>query len=101
MATKSKGVGRGGARKGAGRKSKPALTADELELALLADKSIDELMEIAVRIFAVRGHWDEASKAGARLAAARARAAAKPQQPKDPAPAAPSRFAPRPPPRPN
>ena len=102
MATKSTGVGRGGSRPGAGRKPKsaPPPTLDEIEAAqaLLAGKSVDDLMELAVRFAALAGRWDEVSKAGARLLNARARI--KPPAAPD-APATPSRFAPRPAPRPN
>ena len=95
MATKSTGVGRGGSRPGAGRKPKAAPPAD---LTLLAGLTVDGLMELAVRMAAANERWDEVSKSGARLLAARARAApaARPD-----VPATPSRFAPRPPPRPN
>jgi hypothetical protein len=79
MATKSKGVGRGGPRPGAGRKPKPkkaaALTDDELSM-LLAGKTVEELMELAVRMSAAQGNWDEVSKAGKRLLDHRARPAA-------------------------
>ena len=99
MATKSTGVGRGGARKGAGRKPK----FDPAALEALNDKTVEDLMELAVRMAAANGRWDEVSKAGARLLNAKAR-----QQPHKPAdgqpapPTSPSRFAPRPPPsRPN
>ena len=98
MATKSTGVGRGGARKGAGRKAAPPPDIEALN-----DKTVEDLMELAVRMAAANGRWDEVSKAGARLLNAKAR-----QQPHKPAdgqpapPTSPSRFAPRPPPsRPN
>jgi hypothetical protein len=106
VATKSTGVGRGGARPGAGRKPKPAHapTPDTLAAAeaLLSDKSVEQLMEIAVRFAAADGRWDEVSKRGARLLAAQARKPASAD--KAAAPATPSRFAPRPAPgsvRPN
>ena len=72
MATKSK---RGGSRPGAGRKAKAAPTPAELEAArvLLAGNSVDDLMELSVRLAAYQGRWDEVSKRGARLQGARAR----------------------------
>ena len=72
MATKSTGVGRGGSRPGAGRK--PAAPAAELDTA----SSIEDLMDLAVRMSAAAGRWDEVSKAGARLLAARARQTSSP-----------------------
>ncbi len=96
MATKSKGVGRGGSRPGAGRKPRVPTAA---ELALYSDRSVEDLMEIAVRQAAALGRWDEVSKSGARLLNARARQTAAPAaRPETPAP---TRFAPRPPPRAN
>lgn len=91
----------GGSRPGAGRKPKavPPPTLDELDAVrlLLAGSSVEDLMELAVRYAAYRGRWDEVSKSGARLIAARAKVASKAPGPPD-APKAPSRFAPRPPP---
>ncbi len=106
MATKSKGVGRGGSRPGAGRKPKAAPpTPDALAAAEahFAGKSVDDLMELAVRIHAAYGQWSEVSKAGARLLAARSRQAApagKKAQRQSTADALTqtSRFAPPPPP---
>lgn len=92
----------GGSRPGAGRKPKAASppTLDDLDAAraLLESLSVEDLMEMAVGMAAKKGHWDEVSKAGARLLNAKARRPAK-----DPAPVAPaaSRFASRPPPKPN
>ena len=97
--TKPTGAGRGGSRPGAGRKPKTdPPTAGEIAIAeaLLAGKSVEELMEIAVRMAALKGRWDEVSKAGARLLNARARIKA----PDAPSPAS-NRFAPRPPPHAN
>ncbi len=90
--------GHGGARPGAGRKPKTAApTVDELQTAesLLAGKTVEQLMEIAVGMAAAKGRWDEVSKAGARLLNARARSKAPPPPPDAPQP---SRFVPRPPP---
>jgi len=102
LATKSKGVGRGGARPGAGRKPK----SDPIALEAFNDKTVEDLMELAVRMAAAKGRWDEVSKAGARLLNAKARQAVR--KPADGTPAAQgpaiaaSRFAPRPaPPKPN
>jgi len=109
LATKSKGVGRGGARSGAGRKPKatpPNAAVIAAAEALLAGKTVEELMELAVRFAAMNGHWDEVSKRGARYVAARARSSAvagkgvkAQRQAAADALSQTSRFAPPPPPR--
>ena len=67
-------------------------------------QTVEELMEMAVRVSAFRGRWDQVSLAGKRLMDVRFRRpgqTGKKQQRQDAADAlssGPSRFAPRPPP---
>jgi len=77
--------GWGGARQGAGRKPKatatPPAESGSLEKFFAAaaeahaGKSPEEIMDLAMRTLAGLGRWEDASKAAARLAAAKARKA--------------------------
>ena len=64
-------AGHGGGRPGAGRKPKAAEPEPEIDLTAFEGLSAEKIMEIAAQQLLARRQWDAASKAAARLAAAR------------------------------
>jgi len=72
--TKSRGIGRGGARSGAGRKPKPEPLPLDVPASLL-NADPDEIMETSMRLLAANGLLKDAVRVAYMLARTRASAA--------------------------
>ena len=72
--TKSRGIGRGGARSGAGRKPKPEAPPLDIPASLL-NADPDEIMEASMRLLAANGQLKDAARVAYMLARTRASAA--------------------------